>query len=98
HCSPVDCAMCTQLLGSCPVCSGRPRTPVMRPKHSVQAEQCLKIIDLPLVDSALRQTHDVDAADLVSCRDEHPIHMIQVEPLGRSKLEGTGRLLGQAVH
>jgi hypothetical protein len=54
--------------------------------HSVPGQERLQIIDLAVLHRALRQDDDIDGLDLV-LGDEHPVHEIQIEPLGRDELE-----------
>ena len=61
------------------------------------AQQRFQRVELALVDGALRQQHDVNAANLFSRRDEHPVDEIQVEPLLRCELEEAERLLCQPL-
>jgi hypothetical protein len=66
--------------------------------HAVPRQHSLELVDLGLIDCRLGQHHDVDVVDLVQSRDEHTIHEIQVEPLGRGELEESERVVLQPLH
>ena len=69
----------------------------MQVAHSVAAQQRFQRVELAFLDGALRQQDDIDAADLVPGRKEHPVDEIQVEPLLRCELEEAERLLRQPL-
>jgi hypothetical protein len=50
--------------------------PSLEVDHSVTVQQRLQRVELAFLDGALRQQDDVDAADLVSGREEHPVDEI----------------------
>ena len=54
-------------------------------------------VELAFIDGALRQQDDIDAMDLFSRRDQHPVDEIQVELLLRCELEEAERLLRQPL-
>jgi hypothetical protein len=63
----------------------------------VRLQECLQRRKLILRNRALRQAHHVDAVDLVAGGDQHPVHQIQVESLGRVEVEESIRLVNIAL-
>ena len=63
-----------------------------------RAEQRLQRLEVVGGHAALREDHRVDAVDLVEGADEHPLHQVEVERLGRRELEGAERLVLRPPH
>src|SRR5262245_25056087 len=60
-------------------------------------QERLEIVDITLVDGALREHHDIDTVDLVSGCDYRAAYKIQIESFRRRDLEEPERLLGCPV-
>ena len=53
--------------------------PGHQPNHPVAVQERLEIVDIALVDRALRQQHSVNAVHLISGSHNHAAYKIQVE-------------------
>jgi hypothetical protein len=61
-------------------------------------QDSLDLVDLALIDGALRQHDDIDAAGLVPSRGQDAIQKVQIEPFGWDEFEESERLALQPLH
>src|SRR5262245_60676067 len=60
-------------------------------------QDSLELVDLALIDRALRQHDDIDAVGLVPSSGQHAIQQFKVEPFGWDELEESERLALQPL-
>src|SRR5262249_31670702 len=66
--------------------------------YPVTAQQRLEIVELALVDRALREDDGADAVDFVQGCDERPIDEVEIELFGWNELEEAKGFIGPPVH
>ena len=74
-----------------------PADPGLQVDHSVALQQRFQRVELAFVDRAFRQHDHIDATDLLSGGDQHPVDEIQVEPFLRDELEEAERVICQPL-